>query len=355
MRDTVNTAAPATSPHAPENPRRDRLVAVRIVGLLVCFAVLSLVLLLSVAVGSNPLPLSAVLNGLLHLGSGIDQTVVWGLRVPRTLIGLLAGVALGLAGALMQALTRNPLADPGLLGVNSGASSAIVIGIGLFGLASPAQYIWLSFLGAAFVSAAVYVLGSRARGGATPVRLTLAGIALTAACTAFIQGVLLLEPEVFDVFRFWQIGSLAGRNLTVFWQTAPFALVGGIVALALARPLNALALGDDVGRSLGAHPTRTRTAAAFAITLLCGAATAAVGPISFIGLAVPHIGRAIAGPDQRWVLPYSALLAPTLLLAADVLGRVVVRPGELQVGITTAFLGAPVLIALARRRRVTPL
>jgi iron complex transport system permease protein len=255
----------------------------------------------------------------------------------------------------MQALTRNPLADPGILGVEAGAAAAIVAAVAAFGVTEPSAYIWFSFLGAAVASVGVYVLGSHGRAGATPVRLALAGVAVTAALTAFTNALILLDPEAFDEFRHWVVGSLAGRDLAILAEIGPFLVAGTLIALALARPLNALALGDDSGRALGAHVARTRVVGAVSITLLCGAATAVAGPIVFVGLCVPHMARAIAGPDQRWVLGYSLLLAPILLLTADVIGRVVISPSELEVGVVTALIGAPVFVALVRRRRIAQL
>ncbi len=271
------------------------------------------------------------------------------------MLGVVVGAALGLAGALMQALTRNPLADPGLLGVNAGASAAVVTAIGFFGVTSLTGYVWFAFVGAAVISLAVYLLGATGRSGATPVRLALAGTAIGAALTAYISAITLTNTEVFDRFRFWAVGSLAGREADVVNQVLPFLVAGLLVGLALARPLNALALGEDTGKALGAHIGRTRILGALAITLLCGAATAAVGPIGFIGLTIPHVARAITGPDQRWVLPYSVVLAPILLLGSDIIGRIVVPPSELEVGIVTAAVGAPFFIYLVRRRRIAQL
>lgn len=314
--------------------------------------VLLLIALASLAVGTKGIPLGAVLDQLLRGDATTDDgIVVRTLRLPRTLIGLSVGAALGLAGALMQALTRNPLADPGILGVNAGASAAVVAGIVMLGVTSPSGYVWLALTGAGAASVVVYLLGSRGRSAATPVRLALAGAAITAALTAFVYGLVLLHRSAFDSYRFWAVGALAGRPMSVLIQTAPFLLVGAILALALARPLNALALGEDTSHALGAHPARTRAVGVVAITLLCGGAVAAAGPIGFVGLTVPHVARAITGPDQRWVLPYSMLLAPILLLGSDVLGRILARPGEIEVGIVTAFVGAPVFIWIARRGR----
>ena len=327
----------------------------RALGLPLAAAGLAIVVVLSISVGAKGIPVGDVLDGLLRDDGSESAAIVRELRVPRTLVGLAVGVALGIAGALMQALTRNPLADPGLLGVEAGAAAAIVVAIAWLGLSEPSAYVWFAFVGAAVASVVVYVLGSRGRAGATPVRLALAGTAIAAALTAFTYGVTLLDPEAFDEFRFWDVGSLVGRDLSILGDVGPFLIAGLVLALALARPLNALALGDDSGRALGAHIGRTRALGALAITLLCGAATAVAGPIAFVGLTIPHVARAIVGPDQRWVLAYSLLLAPILLVGADVIGRVVVRPGELEVGIITALVGAPVFIALVRRTRIAQL
>jgi iron complex transport system permease protein len=327
----------------------------RLAGLPLCAVVLGAVALASIAIGAKAIPLGDVLSGLFTDDGSESAAIVRELRVPRTLIGLAVGIGLGLAGALMQALTRNPLADPGILGVEAGAAAAIVTAIGVLGLTEPREYVWFAFAGAAGASILVYALGSRGRAAATPVRLALAGVAVTYALTAFTNATILLDQRAFDEFRHWVVGSLAGRDLQILADIGPFLAAGVLIALALARPLNALALGDDSGRALGARVGRTRALGALAITLLCGAATAIAGPIVFIGLVIPHMARAIVGPDQRWVLAYSALLAPILLLAADIVGRIVISPAELEVGVVTAVLGAPVFIALVRRRRIAQL
>lgn len=311
--------------------------------------------LVSIAVGAKGIPLGEVAEVLFHNNGSEQAAIVRELRLPRTLVGIAVGCALGLAGTLMQAITRNPLADPGLLGVDAGAAAAVVLAISLLGVRGTESYMWFAFAGAAVASVAVYALGSTGRGGATPVRLALAGTAILAALTALIEGVTLLDPRAFDQYRFWSVGSLAGRDLDVLLPVLPFLAIGALIALSLARPLNAVALGDDAGRALGAHIGRTRVLTAIAIILLCGGATAVAGPIAFVGLAIPHAVRAVTGPDLRWVLPYSMVAGAVLLLSADVLGRVVVRPGELQVGIVTALLGAPIFIALVRRRRIAQL
>jgi len=323
-------------------------------GLVLALAVLALAALSSLAIGARSIPPGDVVDALLHGGSSQDAAIVRSIRVPRTLLGIVVGVAIGIAGALMQGLTRNPLADPGLLGVNAGAAAAVVIALSL-GAAGAASSVWFAFIGAGLASVAVYAIGNAGRGGATPVRLALAGTALTAALTAVIYGVALSDERLLQQFNFWSVGALSGRGRTQLEAILPFVVLGVVLALALARSLNALALGDDSARSLGAHVRRTRVGGALAITLLCGAATAAAGPMYFLGLTVPHAGRAFCGPDQRWVLAYSAVLGAALLLIADVVGRMLVRPSELQAGVMVAFIGAPVFIALVRRKRIAQL
>ena len=323
--------------------------AMRAAGLLGAAGLLLLVLILSLAVGAKQLSAAEVISGLTDAGSSA-YTVVHEMRLPRTVLGLLVGVALGLAGGLMQALTRNPLADPGLLGINAGAAAAVVTAISLFGVTGYTGYISFAFLGAAAVSVGVYAVGGGR--GATPARLALAGTALNAALISYVNAVQLLDTASLDRMRFWTVGSLARAQDDTNLKALPFVLAGVLLALALARPLNALALGDDAARALGSRPTVTRGVAIVAVTLLCGAATAACGPIVFVGLMVPHMVRSLTGPDLRWMLPYCALLAPVLMLGADVLGRVLGRPAELQVGIVTVVLGGPFFLYFVRRRRV---
>jgi len=330
-------------------------VSTRAAGLVAILAGLALVLLLSVSVGARPIGVGEVWSLVWQPDGSDDAIIVHDLRIPRTILGLVVGAALGVGGALMQALTRNPLADPGLLGVNAGAAAAVVTATAIIGVTSPLVYVWFGFAGAAIASVVVYTVGAAGRSGATPVRLALAGTAITFALFAYVHALILIDRDTLDLYRFWQVGALAGHDASLSAQIAPFIAIGLLLAFALGRPLNAIGLGDEAGRALGASLARTRVLSGIAITLLCGAATAAVGPIVFIGLTVPHVARAITGPDQRWVLPYSALLAPVLLLAADVLGRVVNRPGELEVGIVSAIIGAPVFIAIVRRRRIAQL
>ncbi|TWD81163.1 iron complex transport system permease protein [Kribbella amoyensis] len=287
-------------------------------------------------------------------GSDTDRVIRY-LRLPRTATGLLAGAALGLAGALMQGVTRNPLADPGLLGVNAGAALAVVGAIGLLGIHSLTGYVWFAMGGALVATVVVHLVGSVGRGGATPVKLALAGAALSALLGSVTSAATLLDLSTLNEFRFWVVGSLTLATGGIVAQAVPFIAVGIVLALALGRSLNQLALGEDLATALGTRVTVVRILAGLAVVLLAGTATAMAGPIGFVGLAVPHVARTIVGPDYRWILPWSVVLAPTVLLLADVAGRLVVRPAELQVGIVTALFGAPLFIALVRRRKLAEL
>jgi iron complex transport system permease protein len=255
----------------------------------------------------------------------------------------------------MQGHTRNPLGDPGLLGVTAGASLAVVLSIAVLDIASPSGYIWFAFLGALAGTVAVYTIGSAGRGGATPVTLALAGAALSALLYALVRAILVSDQQTLDSYRFWVVGALAGRDADVAWQVAPFIALGLVLAQLNAPALNLLGLGEDVARGLGQRIWLARLVGLLAITLLAGAGTAACGPIAFVGLVVPHAVRAVTGPDHRWLVPCSALAGAVLLLTADVVGRVVARPGELQVGIVLALIGAPFFIALVRRRATVSL
>lgn len=333
---------------ARSNARRRAWLGASIVLLLV-------VVLGSMTIGAKAIPLEDVWGGLLDFdAANNDHVIVRDLRLPRTILGLLVGMALGVSGALMQALTRNPLADPGILGVNAGAGFAMVLAVEFLGAATLDQYIWFSFVGAVVVTVAVYILASLG-GTPTPITLALAGIALGAALTGISSGITLLSPTTFDRLRFWDAGALADRPMETVLTVLPFIVVGLVIAVTVTKSLNAIALGDDVAKALGARIGVTRAGVTLSVTLLCGAATAAAGPIGFVGLMIPHVARWYVGPDQRWIVAYTLVLSPTLLLVADIVGRVVLRPDELQVGIVTAFIGAPVLVWLVRRRDVSGL
>ena len=334
------------------SPRRS-LRRRRLVGLVLLAAALVACCLLSVAVGTKPIPLGTVWDALIRPDLTLeDHIVVRALRIPRTVLGLIAGAALGLGGALFQGHTRNPLADPGILGGYAGAAFLVVVGIYVFGVTDALGYVWFAFAGAAVASVAVFVLGSVGRGGPTPVTLALAGSAISALLAALTSAVILIDVATLDAYRFWAVGSLAGRDGEVLTNVVWFLAAGALITLAGAPALNALSLGDDVARSLGHSVGRTRILGIVAITLLAGGATAACGPIAFVGLVVPHVVRAFTGPDYRWLLPASAVSGSVLMLIGDVLGRVLVRPGELQVGIVLALVGAPFFIYLVRRRKM---
>jgi iron complex transport system permease protein len=341
-----DAGAPATRSPGGATPGGRR--AHHAAGLFGALLLLLAIVAASLTVGARPLSPGEAWRGLFDEGAA-GYTVVHQMRLPRTLLGLLTGAALGLGGGALQALTRNPLADPGLLGINAGAAAAVVSAISFLGVVTFTGYVWFAFAGTAAVSVLVYVVGGGR--GATPARLALAGAAINAALYSYVNAVLLLDTAALDSMRFWTVGSLAGAQAGTAAKLGPFVAAGVLLALALARPLNALALGDDAARALGARPALIRVAAIVAVTLLCGAATAACGPIVFVGLMVPHLVRALTGPDLRWMLPYCAVLSPVLLLGADVLGRVLARPGELQAGIVTMVLGGPFFLYFVWRHR----
>ncbi|KAM9866590.1 Ferric enterobactin transport system permease protein FepD [Leucobacter aridicollis] len=327
----------------------------RLLGIAALIAALCLVLVLSITYGANPVPMSEVWRTVFDSDGSEASSIVWTLRAPRTLVGIVAGAAFGVAGALIQAITRNPLADPGILGVNAGAGFAITVGVAVFGVTGIAGYVWFSFAGAVLATVLVYLIGASGRGSASPVTLVIAGVALAAVLTAFATFLQLINEETFRSFRNWSLGSLARVSVSDTLTVLPLIVLGLVLAVVISGSLNAVALGDDQAASLGANIARTRTIGLISVTLLAGAATALTGGIAFVGLAVPHLVRWFTGPDQRWIIAYTALASPVLVLSADVLGRVVARPGEIEAGVMTAVLGAPVLIALVRRRKASTL
>ncbi|WP_146360574.1 FecCD family ABC transporter permease [Arthrobacter yangruifuii] len=340
-------AAPA-GPQTPGSRRRAGL-------LLLTLLVLGLACGASVAIGARPIAPGTVWDAVTAFDpSNGDHAVVLS-RIPRTVLGVLAGAALGLAGAAMQGVARNPLADPGILGVNAGAAFAVVLGIYVFGVTRLTGYVWFALAGATAAAVVVYLVASLGREGATPVKLALAGAALSAGLMSLLSAVLVSSQQTLDTFRFWQVGSVSGRDWDTILAVLPFLAAGALIAVSTGRVLNGLSLGDDVARGLGQRVGLSRGITALGVVLLCGAATAAAGPIAFIGLVIPHVVRSFTGPDYRWILPFSMLLAPALLVSADVAGRVLLPPGEIPVGVTTAVIGAPVFIWLVRRRKLAEL
>ncbi len=323
--------------------RRRRTLGVVVAGVVA----IGLLGMLSLAIGSRDLPLTDVWQGLTHRGASTPESIiVWQLRMPRTALAVIVGSALAVAGVLMQSLTRNPLAEPGLLGVNAGAAFAVVVAISVLGVGSIAGYLWFALGGAAVTACFVYVISVRRTHRSDHARLVLAGAALSASLGALTGVITMFDTQAFNSYRFWVIGSVAERGTDVLAQVFPFVVVGLVLGLLSGPALNALALGDEQATSLGARLPVVRATTFVAITVLCGAATAAAGPIGFVGLAVPHLLRLLIGVEMRLVLVLSILIGPVLMLSADILGRVVTRPHELEAGIVTAFIGAPVLLLL---------
>jgi len=343
----AGSAAPTAD--ALRRPRRNRLV-----WLLAVLLVLALACAMSVGLGTRDVGWADIVAGVWGTTDTVAQAVV-AVRVPRTVLAVLAGAALGLAGAVMQGITRNPLADPGILGVNAGAAMAVVIGMAWFGMATLHAFLWTAILGAGIAACFVYAIGSLGPGGATPLKLALAGAATSIASASCTMAIILPRNDIAGGVRFWQIGGIGGASFDAILPCLPFLVAGLILCLVSARSLNLLALGDDAAAGLGAHVAWARGAAALGAVLLCGATTAICGPIGFVGLVVPHVCRLLVGVDHRWLLPFCALTGGILLIAADVLGRIVARPSEMDVGIVTAFVGAPVFIWIVRKRRIRDL
>ena len=348
MSPTLETSSPLGQDRSTPRRRPGRFAVV-------VLAVLGLLLLVTVASqvwGTRQVALGDVWTALVDPVAGNnDHAVVRNERVPRTLIGLVAGLALGAAGALVQGVTRNPIADPGLLGVNAGASLAVLVAISALGVTTTAGYVWFAFGGAAVAAVVVYGAAQLGWEGATPVKLALIGAAFTASTTSVATVILLTDRRALNEYRFWQVGSLSNRPADVLLTLLPFVVLGLVLALASGRILNALALGDDVARGLGQDVVRGRLLVVVAVVLLCGSAVSLVGPIAFVGLVVPHVARVLVGTDYRAVVVLSALLGPVLLLVADVAGRLIVPHGEIEAGLVVAVVGAPVLLVLVRRSR----
>ncbi|MBJ3785478.1 FecCD family ABC transporter permease [Devosia sediminis] len=332
---------------APDLGRPNRL---RLAWLLLVLGLLGICCALSVAIGARDVGLADILAAFNGLADTIEQAAVTK-RIPRTVLAAIAGAALGLSGAVMQGVTRNPLADPGILGINMGAALAVVVGLAWFGLAAAQAYIWTAIFGAAVTAVFVFVIGSLGRGGATPLKLALAGTATSIALASFITAVILPRNDIAEGARSWQIGGVGGATFDTIIQILPFLAAGFLLCLLSARKLNSLALGDELAAGLGERVMLARATASFGAVILAGATTAICGPIAFVGLLVPHVCRLLVGVDHRWLLPFSALGGAILLLASDVIGRIIARPGELDVGIVTAFVGAPIFIWIVQRYR----
>lgn len=313
---------------------------------------LGICVMISLAFGSKNIGISQAINALLNSDDTSFSALVVRERIPRTIFSIMAGASLGISGALMQSITRNPIADPSILGVNTGASLFVVIGIAFFNINSANEYIWIALVGAGITSIFVYTIASIGSGGMTPIKLALAGSATSAVLTSLVSVIILPRSEVIDAYRFWQVGSVSGATWESIHLMLPFLIIGLIISIISAPALDILALGDEVATGLGVNIGIIRIICAIAGVILCGATTAIAGPIGFVGLMIPHSIRLIFGSNLRGLVPMSAIGGAVILTISDVLGRVIGSPGELQVGIITAFLGAPILIIIARKAKV---
>ena len=325
-------------------------VGVPVGGTVLVLGVLSVLLcLVSLAVGSHSLTLEEVAGAFVPGRTTVASVIVWQLRMPRTVLAVMVGASLAVAGVVMQGLTRNPLAEPGILGINAGASLSVVLSMSLLGLTDVSDFLWFAFAGAALAAFLVHRRSGRSA-AAGPARLGRAGVARGARLRSITGTITMYDSVTFDSYRFWVLGSLADRDVVLLVWVAPFLVVGLVLALASGLTLNALALGEEQAKALGVSPRRARALALTSITLLCGASTAAVGPISFVGLVVPQVLRLALGADQRRLLAVSLVAGPVLLLAADVVGRVILESGEMEAGVVTAFIGGPVLLLMVIQR-----
>ncbi|NJK64196.1 MAG: iron ABC transporter permease [Synechococcaceae cyanobacterium SM2_3_1] len=317
-------------------------------GLLLLAVILALSLMASLALGAADISPASVWQALFFFDNSTEHLIIRTVRLPRSLVALLVGAALGVAGAIMQGLTRNPLADPGILGINAGAALTVVGTVFFLGPASASLYTWSAFAGAGLAAVAVYGLGSLGRSGLTPLNLTIAGAALTAFLSSLTTALLLLSQRTLEEIRFWLAGSVAGRDLVLVGEIFPYVVLGMLAAILLSKQITILSLGDEVATGLGQKTLWIKTAAAAVVVVLAGSSVAAAGPIGFVGLVIPHIIRILVGVDYRWILPYSAVAGGILLLVSDIAARLLIRPQELPVGIMTALVGAPVFLYLAR-------
>jgi iron complex transport system permease protein len=339
------TRATTASPRSWKTPKVSPLV-----GLVLGLVILLVCLVYSVTLGAAEIPLDKILESFITFDNSYEHLVIQTIRLPRSLIAILVGSALAVSGALMQGLTRNPLADPGILGIQSGAAVAVVTTIFVFGSSSVNDYTIAAFLGAGATAILVYFLGSLGRGGATPLNLTVAGAALTAFISSVTTAILIVSQRTLEEIRFWLAGSLAGRDINIFFQALPFVVIGLVAAFALGRQITTMSLGEDVAKGLGQQTAWIKIMTAISVVLLAGSSVAIAGPIGFIGLVVPHIVKFFIKADYRWILPYSAVFGAILLLVADIAARVLLKPQELPVGVMTALIGAPFFVYLAKSK-----
>ena len=323
--------------------------------IILCLALLSIIAMFSISLGVKRIAFSKVMEVI--FGNDLDsiEATIILQRIPRTVFGILAGGALGISGALMQSITRNPIADPSILGVNTGASLFVVAGIAFFNITAAYQYIWLAIIGAGLTAVFVYIVASMGKDGATPLKLALSGSAVSIVLGSLVSTIMLPNNRVMEAFRFWQVGSIGSATWENIALISPFLILGFIISMLISGYLNNLALGDEAATALGTNVVLTRSVGALASVLLCGAATALAGPIGFIGLIIPHIVRLVFGSEMSKMLPLSFIGSGILLLLSDILGRIIGSPGETEVGIVTAVLGAPIFIFAIRKGRVKSL
>ena len=326
-----------------------------VLSIILCLALLSILAVFSISLGAKNIAFSKVVDVLLGNDPDSLETAIILQRIPRTVFGILAGGALGISGALMQSITRNPIADPSILGVNTGASLFVVAGIAFFNITVAYQYIWLAIIGAGVTAVFVYGVASMGKDGATPLKLALSGSAVSIVLGSLVSTIMLPNNRVMEAFRFWQVGSIGSATWENIMLISPFLIVGFIISMFISGYLNNLALGDEAATALGTNVVMTRTIGALASVLLCGATTALAGPIGFVGLIIPHIIRLIFGSEMSKMLPLSFLGSAILMLVSDIIGRIISLPGETEVGIVTAVIGAPVFILAIRKGRVKSL
>ena len=321
-----------------------------VIGLIVGFIVLVICLFISVSYGAADISWKGVYNSLISFDGSREHLIIRTVRLPRSLLAMIVGASISTAGAIMQGITRNPLADPGILGINAGAAFAVVMAIFLFGASSPSFYVWCAFAGAGITAVSVYFLASLGRSGITPLNLTIAGAAISAFLSSLTTGILIVSQSTLEEIRFWLAGSLAGADTSLILQILPYVCIGMILTLVISKQITILSLGEDIAKGLGQQTVWVKILAAVCVLLLDGSAIAVAGAIGFIGLVVPHIVRFIVGVDYRWILPYSALFGAILLLASDIAARLIIKPQEIPVGIMTALVGAPFFIYLAKTK-----
>ncbi len=328
--------------------KNSKIVSVYIFG--ICLLVISV--FLSLTLGAKNIALFEVINALTDKSDLSVEALIVRERIPRTLFAIIAGGALSVSGALMQSVTRNPIADPSILGVNMGASLFVVCGIAFFGISTYSQYIWFALFGAGLTSAFVYVIANIGYSGMTPIKLALAGACTGTILSSLVSAIILPRQDVMDTFRFWQVGSLSGATMEGIVTVIPFILIGLFIAMIFMPSLNAISLGDELATGLGVNVGAVRFFSSLSSVLLCGSVTAIAGPIGFIGLMIPHTVRMLFGSNLNHLIPLSMIFGSVLLTLADVFGRVIGAPSEIEVGIITAFFGAPVLILIARKSKV---